>query len=260
MSQAASQTPLAGRRVWLTRPAHQAAAWAAGLTQAGARVACEPLLEIVPPAQLDAARRQLARAEQADIIIATSPNAVAAAWRMRPRFAPRGVLCAVGAASAAALQQASGRSVHAPAAGDTSEDLLAIPALADVAGHQIMLLSGAGGRRKLMQALSARGAQVSKAALYRRQPAVISRQRLATLAQDNDSAVITSGEALEHLCALARRHGQQPGLHAALAGLQLVVPSQRVVQHVPADLFPCPPRVAARMTVAAVVAALAPGA
>lgn len=250
--------PLAGQRVWLTRPAHQAAEWAAGLEAAGAVVDVEPLLDIAPPDDEATARAALAAAERADVIIATSPNAVRAAWRLRPDFAPTGRLCAVGDATGAALRQATGRAVDVPHAADTSEALLDLPILSNVAGATVALLSGAGGRRQLTAELAARGAQVHKVALYRRRPVAIEHARLAALINANHAAVVTSGEALLQLCALLQscsRAAIAPGLRR----IQLVVPSPRVVQLTPVDLFERPPRAVARMTVDAVVAALARG-
>ena len=256
MSQTGPQ-PLAGMRIWLTRPAHQAQDWAQGLQAAGATVAVEPLLDIVPPQDEAAARAALVQAEQADIVVATSVNAVRGAWRLRPDFAPRGMLCAVGRGSAQALEVAAGRPVQAPQQGDTSEALLGIAALSAVAGRHVVLLSGEGGRKKLVSTLSARGARVDKAMLYRRRPAAIATPRLVALMNSNDALVVTSGEALQHLCALLARCDRQQ-LQDALARMQVVVPSPRVVQLMPDDLFQCPPRAVTRMTVDAVVDALAP--
>lgn len=256
MAGEAPHGPLAGRRIWLTRPLHQTRDWAAALEVAGARVAIEPLLEIVAPADVSAARTALAAAEHADIVVATSSNAVRGAWRLRPGFSPAGTLCAVGAGTAHAFEQHSGRPVAMPGQRDTSEALLAIPALSGAAGRHVALLSGEGGRRKLMRTLTARGARVSKAAVYRRQPSVIPEQRLNELIAGNDAAVITSGEALTNLCALVRARGR-PDLYDALSRLQLVVPSRRVARHAPAELFRRAPRVVERMAVDAVVAALA---
>lgn len=253
-----AQQPLAGQRIWLTRPAHQARDWAAGLEAAGARVDVEPLLEIVPPADEADARTALAAAENADVVVAASPNAVHGAWRLRPGFAPTGTLCAVGDSTARVFERNAGRAVQVPEQRDTSEALLAVPALSAVAGRHVVLLAGEGGRAKLKQALAERGARVSKAAVYRRQLPGISERRLKALITGNDAAVITSGEALTHLCQLVHACAQTE-LYGALARLQLVVPSPRVVQLVPDKLFQRPPRVVVRMTVDAVVAALAPG-
>lgn len=250
--------PLSGQRIWLTRPAHQASTWAGALETAGARVDVEPLLEIAPPSDEAGARSALEAAEGADIVVATSSNAVRGAWRLRPQFAPAGILCAVGSATGQALEQAMGREVRTPARDDTSEALLGMPALANVNGREVALLSGEGGRKRLVETLGGRGARVNKVALYRRRPAAIAARRLSALITGNDAVVVTSGEALNHLCALVRACNDSP-LYDALARLTVVVPSARVVQLAPEELFARPPRVAARMTVDAIVAALAPG-
>lgn len=252
----AGQQPLTGQRVWLARPSHQSADWAAALEAAGARVTAQSLIEIAAPRDEVAARHGLAAAEQADIVLATSPNAVRAAWCLRPGFAPVGQLLAVGDATAAALQQATSRPVAVPPQHDTSEGLLRLSELTGIAGQTVALLSGQGGRNKLQQSLAARGAQVEKIVLYRREKAMIAPAELAALINDNDAAVVTSGEALQHLCTMLRGC-DRAALHPGLAQLQLVVPSPRVVKLVPEELFRQPARAAARMTAQAVVAALA---
>ncbi len=49
-----------------------------------------------------------------------------------------------------------------------SEGLLALPALATVAGRHVLIVSGIGGREVLQEQLVARGARVSRFAVYRR--------------------------------------------------------------------------------------------
>lgn len=49
-----------------------------------------------------------------------------------------------------------------------SEGLLAVPALAAVAGRHVLIVSGIGGREVLQEQLVARGARVSRFAVYRR--------------------------------------------------------------------------------------------
>lgn len=250
------QQPLADQHVWLARPAHQAAGWAASLEAAGARVTVRPLIGIVPPTNEAAARRALAAAEQADIVLATSPNAVRGAWRLRPNFAPSGQLLAVGDGTTRWLQQAAGRAVTVPGSRDTSEGLLELPELARVAGLTVVLLSGQGGRRELQQTLARRGAHVHKIVLYRREKITMPGTELAALVNGHHAAVVTSGEAVQHLCIMLQacdRGHIQPGLER----LQLVVPSPRVVKLVPEALFRRPARAAARMTADAVVSALA---
>lgn len=220
-----TNTVLAGRRVWLTRPAHQARPWARVLEAAGALVVQSPLLAIEGPPQPDAARRGLDGAERADIVIATSRNAVDSAWQLRPDFNPAGTLYAIGPASAEALEQASGRRVIHAGPGATSEQLLALPNLAAMAGQRVVLLSGVGGRTRLVDTLTERGAAVEKIELYRRRLVAIEPGHLAALLATSDAVVITSGEALSQLVHLAGRE-----LRDALAAVQLVAPSARVVK------------------------------
>lgn len=242
--------------IWVTRPAHQAGAWATGLEAAGAQIEVEPLLAIGPPADSHAAQAALTTAETADVVIATSANAVREAWRLRPGFAPIGSLYAVGAATGEAFERAAGRPMAVAETGDTSEALLALPGLREPDGRSVVLLSGEGGRGALAETLAARGATLTKAALYRRIPAAISSDRLMSLLARSDAVVVTSGEALMHLCALVCA-ADSPELVAAMADAQLVLPSLRVVQLWPDDLLERAPIVPTRMTLAAVVAALA---
>lgn len=255
---AAAQRPLAGWRVWLSRPAHQTAEWAAGLKAAGAWVEVEPLIRIVPADDDAETGLALAAAERADIVIATSPNAIRAVQRLRPQFAPTGALFAVGDATARALQHLTEQTVQVPDSADTSEGLLAMSGLTAVQDAEVVLLSGRGGRRKLVQTLTDRGAQVRKIALYRREMASISRDRLVDLVNHNDAAVVTSGQALSNLCTLLGDCDQR-AVQQGLARIHVVVPSPRVVQLTPEGLFRHPPRAAARMTVDAVVNALVQG-
>lgn len=245
--------PLAGKCVWLTRPRHQAGVWAAAFEAAGARVLCEPLLAIDPPRDVPRARADLERAEQADIVLATSANAVDGAWTLDPDFAPRGLLLAVGSATAAALERASGRGVAQPPERFSSEGLLALPELNQLAGQRVALLAGEGGRQALVDTLCGRGAQVDKLALYCRRPVALSHARLSALIGAADAVVVTSGEALSHLLTLA--DGE---LRTRLAAIQLVAPSARVVKQCSKDwCWTHPPVVPARMSGEDVVAVLA---
>ncbi|ROO25227.1 uroporphyrinogen-III synthase [Salinisphaera orenii] len=247
------RAPLSGCRVWLTRPAHQAEGWAAALEAAGATVLREPLLTIEPPADIEAARAGLIAAEAADRILATSTNAVDAAWRLKPDFAPQGTLYGVGAASADALEAASGRPVARPSGAFTSERLLALESLASLHGQRAAVLSGEGGRTALADTLAARGAAVTRVALYRRRGADIGPARLARLLDRADAVVVTSGEALAHLLTLAGDDHR-----AALARLRLVAPSRRVVQQADQGQgWTRAPVVVDRMSGEAVVTALA---
>lgn len=241
---------LSGATVWLTRPIAGAEAWRAAFETAGAEVLIEPLLVIEAPDDEADAVAGLARAETADVVIASSANAIAGAARLYPDWTPQGRLLAVGEATATALADYSSRPVATPERSDT-EGLLAMPALRDIAGCRVALLAGHGGREALAQALAARGAQLDKIALYRRMPARIERARLERLLTA-DAVVVTSVEAWRHLLALTE--GPQ---RARLARLRLVAASRRVVQQAGYDVdWAIAPVVIERMDAAGAVAAL----
>ena len=67
-------------------------------------------------------------------------------------------LLAVGATTASALERSCGRPVVAPA-DQRSEGVLALPQLQDVAGRDIVIVRGNGGRELIKQGLLARGAK-----------------------------------------------------------------------------------------------------
>ena len=106
-----SSLPLAGRRVLVTRAAHQAGKLSDGLRALGAEPVEVPVLEIRPPASfepLDAALRQF---DSYDWLILTSANAVRALVERASflglslgKMAPSQV-AAVGAATAAAAEE-----------------------------------------------------------------------------------------------------------------------------------------------------------
>lgn len=243
---------LDGRRVWLTRPQRQNEAWANALIDAGAEVCIEPLLSIEGPDEPQQASEALVRAEHADILIACSANAVRWTQRLRPSFSPVGELFAIGQATAAVLEDAVARPVIHPH-GTDSEALLALPALANVVGQRIALLAGQGGRTALRDTLRRRDAVVEKVATYRRASRALSEARLASLVDWADTIVITSGDALEHLCALLVLAQADP------AGLPaLVVPSERTRARVDTRLYkPSDCRVLPAMRSESLVSALA---
>ncbi|MGM0637126.1 MAG: uroporphyrinogen-III synthase [Pseudomonadota bacterium] len=110
---------------------------------------------------------------------------------------------AVGAATADTLHQRLGVRVHIPpaAAGeDTSEALLRLGSLQRLAGEKILLVAGEGGRPLLAETLTARGARVTRLAVYCRTPLPPSLDMQYRLSQGNFRAlVVSSGEILEHL-------------------------------------------------------------
>lgn len=152
----------------------------------------------------DAATRQALRnALAADAMVFTSPSAVRAAAHLdalRPRSGQAWL--AVGAGTAAALRGAGVADVEAPARMD-SEGLLALPALREVRGLRIGLVTAPGGRGRIAATLARRGATVVRADVYERVAIVPSPKAVAALRSLSlrPWLALSSGEALQHVLA-----------------------------------------------------------
>ncbi|HEY0974582.1 MAG TPA: uroporphyrinogen-III synthase [Solimonas sp.] len=223
---------LQGLRVVVTRPAAQAEPLCRLLEQRGAAVRRLPLQVIEPVRNAAQAARQLAEHRDAQAWIFTSVNAV----KFASTLDPGGVwpdCIAVGAATAAALQ-ARGEHVALPLSAHTSEGLLELEVLRDVADRKLLIVSGEGGRELLRETLQARGACVTKLPVYRRVSLPHPSEAVAVALRGAQAAIITSGESLQRLHDLI---APEPAAHRAL---QLVVPSQRVVEQAEALGFERP--------------------
>ncbi|WP_027962596.1 uroporphyrinogen-III synthase [Halomonas halodenitrificans] len=140
-------------------------------------------------------------------VVVVSPFAVECLAAALDRFWPQlpvGVdYYAVGQATASALNAHLGVRVHVPPASvgeDTSEALLTLGSLHSLDNEKILLVAGEGGRTLLAETLAARGARVTRLALYRRTlrpPVPAMAERLAT--GDFRALVVSSGEMLEYL-------------------------------------------------------------
>ena len=146
-----------------------------------------------------AARSALHAALRADAVVFTSPAAVRAATSLSALRARRGqAWLAVGAGTAAALRRAGIDTVLAPARMD-SEGLLDLPALREVRGRTVGLVTAPGGRGVIAATLRRRGARLLRADVYARvpvTPAAAAVQRLRTLRPAHWLLALSSGEAL----------------------------------------------------------------
>lgn len=245
---AASGAPLAGVRVMVTRPAHQAEALCRLIEAAGGTAVRFPLLTIEPSSQPAEAERRIRAGH--DTWIFTSTNAVRYAAPMVERWAPR--IVAIGPATADALAKAGAAASAAPVTGSTSEDVLAMPEFAELAGRRVLIVTGEAGRDLLEQELTGRGAVVERAAVYRRVPLPYPPDTFASALRKSDVIVVTSGDALAHLARLAPDTSR-----ASLLRKPLVLPSARVVEQARALGFVAP-RQAAAVSDAALCAACQP--
>ncbi len=247
---------LEGLRVLVTRPAHQAEGLCARIAALGGCPIRFPILEILPPRDAGALEAALARLPECALAIFTSANAVDGAAECiaaRGGLPPGTAVAAIGRASARALARHGITATLVPATGDRSEDLLALPALALLAGTRVLLVRGEGGRELLAATLAARGAEVIHAIAYRRarsaaDPAPLL-ERLARGAVD--VVVATSNDTLAKLFDLVGEAGRQ-----CLLDTPLLVVSPRGAALARSLGFRHPPLLSAEAGDEAVVAAL----
>ena len=231
---------MAARRLVVTRPAAQAAAWVQALREAGCDAVALPLIDILPArdaASVEAAWRAL---PQAALAMFVSANAVERFFAARPEPPadalhpswPPGVLAgSTGAGTAAALAQAGvpPAQVVSPAAGDRaeSESLWRQLEGRPWQGRRVLVLRGEDGRDWLAERLRDAGAEVEFVTVYRRAVPVLDGPGRAVLAQAlADPAahawLFSSSQAVAHLGALAP--------HAGWGGACALVTHPRIAQ------------------------------
>jgi uroporphyrinogen-III synthase len=150
-----------------------------------------------------ATQAELRSALTAEIVIVASPAAARAAAHLGPLSKRRDqTWCALGSGTAAALTRAGIAPVETPGRMD-SEGLLALPALADVAGRRIALLTAPGGRDRIAPSLRERGALLQRVDVYARVPIRPNAATFARLRHITGPWLIplSSGDALQHLLA-----------------------------------------------------------
>jgi uroporphyrinogen-III synthase len=199
-----ANSTLAGRGIVITRPAGQAAQLAALIEARGGRAILFPAMEILDVVDRGALDAIIDRLDTFDLAIFISPNAAAKGWeavRARRTFPRELKIAAIGRGSARELRKVGAGPVVAPEDGADSESLLGLPELQAVAGKQIVIFRGAGGRELLRETLVERGASVEYAECYRRQRphADTEALTLAWDAGDVHGVVVTSSEGLRNL-------------------------------------------------------------
>ena len=207
-----SALTLAGRRVLVTRAAHQAGKLSEGLCAMGAEPVEVAVLEIRPPASfeaLDAALRQL---DGYDWLILTSANAVRA---LTERTAALGIalahstqlkVAAVGEATASAARKAGLQVAFVPEA--YVAEALVEGLLARAAGPKILVARAAVARDVIPDALRAAGAEVDVVDAYRNVLPEAAPELLRRAVDEGlDAATFTSSSSATHMAEAARTAG-----------------------------------------------------
>lgn len=181
---------LEGLEVVVTRPLPEGERLAQAIAKAGGRALLAPLLTIEP--------LKASPPPRAEIWIYVSRNAVRACPFRPP---PEARCFAIGPGTAEALEGVGLRVDGTPPPPYTSEALLTLPALKEVAGKGILLVCGEGGRRLLEEELRRRGAEPFRLEVYRRAPPPreVVEQLRSWLREGEKVVVATSGEILERL-------------------------------------------------------------
>ena len=213
MSASASEGPLAGRGIVITRPAHQAQPLAALIRAAGGNPILFPVLEILDAGDLKPLNALIDRLDDFDLAIFISPNAVSKAMNLitARRALPPGLKVAtIGRGSIRELRHFGVIDAIVPSARFDSEALLELPELKDVTGKRVVIFRGDGGRELLRDTLTARGASVEYAECYRRgKPDLDTAPLMKAWARNELHAItVTSSEGLRNLFDMIGKLGQ----------------------------------------------------
>ena len=206
------ELPLAGRRVLVTRAAHQAGKLSEGLRALGAIPVEVPVLEIAAPVSFEGLDQGLRQIDQYDWIIFTSANTVRA---VGARAAEIGIVpstpmtlkvAAVGRATATAAREA-GWDVGIVPEEYVAESLVA--ALKnDIREKSVLLARAAVARDVIPDALRAAGAIVDVVDAYRNMiPEGAPEKLRSALADRLDAATFTSSSSVTHLADVAQAAG-----------------------------------------------------
>jgi uroporphyrinogen-III synthase len=201
---------LSGRRILVTRAAHQAGKLSEGLRALGAEPVEVPVLEIRPPENLAPLDSAISNLSSYDWLIFTSANTVRAlAARVAEpgsKLAPLLKVAAIGPGTASAAKSA-GFSVNLIADSYVAESL--VQAIAEqVSGLKFLLARAATARDVIPDSLRAAGAQVDVVDAYRNVLPQEAPQKLRlALATPIDAATFTSSSSVTHLAEAARRGG-----------------------------------------------------
>ncbi|HYN87640.1 MAG TPA: uroporphyrinogen-III synthase [Ardenticatenaceae bacterium] len=198
-------SPLAGRRVLVTRPEEQAGAFVRRLREVGAEPVLMPTIRIVPPEEgggLDAAIERLG---QYAWVIFTSVNGVRFFFERLERRGQSATalsqarVAAIGPATAQALTE-RGVAPHFVPTEYVAEAIVA--GIGEVTGQCILLPRADIARKALVEGLQAKGAAVDEVVAYRTAPARTNAGALEDLTAGIDVATFTSPSTVRNFMAL----------------------------------------------------------
>ncbi|HYM34402.1 MAG TPA: uroporphyrinogen-III synthase [Steroidobacteraceae bacterium] len=241
--------PLKGVTVLVTRPQEQSRELYAKIISLGGEAIFFPTIEIE-------AQSTVAPKQEYDWVIFISANAVRHGLARIERSDHTRV-AAIGKATAAVLESFKVRVDLLPEKDSNSEALLAHPLFSNVAGQNILIVKGEGGRGLLQESLMERGAKVTTLDAYRRvrpQVDATTVEKLERCWRDDGISIvtITSVEILDNLLALLTDAGK-----LMLQATPFVTVSKRIVDAVRAKGITSPYVLSRSADDAAIVGAIA---
>lgn len=194
--------------ILVTRPEPAASQLVTRLQAAGKLAWSLPLIEFAPGGDLPHLAQQLQALKPGDLVFLLSQQVIfhahpamqhaGAAWPTIPDY------YAIGRSTALAFHTVSNLPVEYPEAEETSEELVRLGRLHNVAGKQALLLRGNGGRTLIADTLRERGANVSFIECYQRRAkqydGAFEGHRWRN--RGIDTLVVSSGEMLQQLYSL----------------------------------------------------------
>lgn len=214
--------PLAGQRILVTRPQAQADNLIELIQKAGGEAIRFPVISILP---VPRERWGPWHLEQTDWLIFVSRNAVNSFIQGWQQHLPSQLrLAAVGDGTASAMREAGLTVDCQPAISNGSEGLLQMPAMQNMQGKQVLIVRGDGGRERLADTLTDRGASITYVEVYRRAMTEHGRQACIA-AMHSDKLITTSVAGLDNLCRILAE------FRAELFCKPLVVVSERIRDH-----------------------------
>jgi uroporphyrinogen-III synthase len=224
-----SEGPLAGYRVLVTRPPHQATDLVAAIERAGGQAIGFPVIQIVGR-DPGIVAREFASLPRPDIAIFVSRNAVDYGL---PAIRDSGAaIAAIGPTTRASIEAAGADVRISSGAGFDSEQLLTHPALSEVHDKTILIIRGEHGREMLADTLKDRGADVRFLSVYRREIFPATTDDIESLDRrfregEIDCVTVMSVETLRNLLQLLPESSLE-----VLRQTPLVAPGARVIQTV----------------------------
>ena len=190
--------------ILVTRPEPAAAELVSRLHAQGKQAWSLPLIEFAPGNDLQQLPAALATLKRGDLVFLLSQQVIHFAQHAINAWPADVDYYAIGRSTALAFHTISGLQVTYPHAHETSEELIKLATLQQMAGKHVLILRGNQGRELLAETLIARGAQVTYAECYQRcqkhYDGAIEGRRWRD--RNIDTLVVTSGEMLHQLYSL----------------------------------------------------------